>query len=419
MKISPFLLLFFFITTTVSAQSDTTQKIISGRQNSEKQRHKPYVILISADGFRYDYADKYHAVNLLALAASGVKAEAMVPSFPSVTFPNHYTLVTGLYPSHHGLVDNSFLDPARKQFYSMSDKAKVADGTWYGGTPLWVLAEQQNMLSASFYWVASEAPIQKLNPSYYYTYNDKIDIHTRIQAVVNWLKLPAEKRPHFIAFYLPQVDHAGHMFGPDAPETQKEVLFVDSAINELNKAVKTTGLNVDFIFVSDHGMTKIDKENTIAKPSAIDTAKFFTSGDGVMVHLYAKDPKFIKETYGQLKKEASGYKVFLTENMPEYLHYSKADDKYNRIGDILLIPDWPRVFNIYNRKPLTATHGYDPTLVKEMLATFYAWGPDFKPHKEIVSFNNVEVYPLITTILGLNYTEKIDGTKKLANEILK
>jgi predicted AlkP superfamily pyrophosphatase or phosphodiesterase len=209
------------------------------------------------------------------------------------------------------------------------------------------------------------------------------------------------------------------MFGPDAPETRKEVLFVDSAINELNKAVKTTGLNVDFIFVSDHGMTKVDKENTIARPPAIDTAKFVTSGDGVMVHLYPKDPKFIKETYEQLKKEASGYKVYLTENMPEYLHYSKADDRYNRIGDILLIPDWPRVFNMYNRKPITATHGYDPALVKDMLATFYAWGPDFKAGVTIPSFKNVDVYPLITTILGLDYTEKIDGTKKLTSEVLK
>ena len=409
-----------FITFLATAQNDTTQKVIAGRKNSAGQQNKPYVILISADGFRYDYAEKYHAEHLLELAALGVKAAAMEPSFPSVTFPNHYTIVTGLYPSHHGLVDNSFLDPARKQFYSMSDKAKVADGTWYGGTPLWVLAEQQQMLSASFYWVASEATIQSQISTYYYIYNDKISIHNRIQAVVNWLNLPAGKRPHFITFYFPQVDHAGHVFGPDAPETKKEVLFVDSAVNELNKAVKATGLNVDFIFVADHGMTKIDKDNSIAKPAIIDTSRFIISGDGVMVHLYAKDPKYIKDTYEQLKKEASGYQVYLTENMPEYLHYSKADDRFNRIGDILLIPDWPRVFNIYNRSKLnTGTHGYDPAVVKEMLATFYAWGPDFKSHLEIPVFKNVEIYPVVTTILGLNYTEKIDGTKKLAKKILK
>src|SRR5271154_7358199 len=121
---------------------------------------KPYVILVSLDGFRYDYAERYHAVNLLALGSDGAAAEAMIPSFPSVTFPNHISLVTGLYPGHHGIVANSFYDPQRKEVYSYRDAKSVADGTWYGGTPLWVLAEQQGMRSASFFWVGSEAEIQ-------------------------------------------------------------------------------------------------------------------------------------------------------------------------------------------------------------------------------------------------------------------
>src|SRR5476649_2597969 len=159
------------------AQTDTTQKIIKGRKNDVSQQNKPYVILVSADGFRYDYADKYHATHLLNLAVEGVKAASMTPSYPSVTFPNHYTLVTGLYPSHQGIVNNAFYDRDRKEFYTMSNKAKVADASWYGGTPLWVLAEQQHMLTASFYWVASEAPIKNINPTYYYVYSDQIEMH--------------------------------------------------------------------------------------------------------------------------------------------------------------------------------------------------------------------------------------------------
>ena len=136
---------------------DTTQKIISGRTNSQEQQQKPYVILISADGFRYDYAQKYGATNLLQLSNEGVRAESMISSYPSLTFPNHYTLVTGLYPSHHGIVNNYFYDRNRHAFYSMRNSKAVKDGSWYGGTPLWVLAEQQHMLTASFYWVGSEA----------------------------------------------------------------------------------------------------------------------------------------------------------------------------------------------------------------------------------------------------------------------
>jgi len=153
------------------AQNDTVQKIIPGRTNSPAWLQKPYVIMISADGFRHDLADKYHAVHLIALRDNGVAASGMRPSYPSLTFPNHYTLATGLYPAHHGLVDNAFFDPARNTGYRMGDKKTVADSSWYGGTPLWVLAEKQHMLSASFYWVASEAAIQGIRPTYYYVYN--------------------------------------------------------------------------------------------------------------------------------------------------------------------------------------------------------------------------------------------------------
>ena len=411
-----FLMLF---TGVVFAQTDITQKVVPGRANSAAQEKKPYVILISADGFRYDYAEKYHATHLLALANGGVKATSMIPSYPSVTFPNHYTLVTGLYPSHQGIVNNSFYDRARNDSYSMSNKAKVADASWYGGTPLWTLAEQQHLVSASFYWVASEAPIKGFTPTYYYLYNDKIDIHERIKTVVDWLRLPAEKRPHFITFYFPQVDHAGHTYGPDAPETEHEVLFVDDAIGELTEGVKATGLDVNFIFVADHGMTKIDADHTIGIPSSVDTSKFIISGDGTIAELYARNAKDINDTYQHLKTEAKGYEVYLKDNMPAYLHYGKSDDRFNRIGDILLIPEWPKVFNLSNRTKINpGTHGFDPYKVKDMHATFYAWGPVFKKHLVIGPFQNVDVYPLVTTILGLTYTEPIDGTKKLADEVL-
>jgi predicted AlkP superfamily pyrophosphatase or phosphodiesterase len=419
MKIYIVILFSLFIVTTAIAQNDTTQKIVEGRKNSAEQQKKPYVILISADGFRYDYAEKYQATHLLELSNDGVSAESMIPSYPSVTFPNHYTIVTGLYPSHHGLVNNSYYDRGRKDFYSMGAKAKVADGSWYNGTPLWVLAEQQHMLAASFYWVASEAAIKDTRPTYYYVYNEKIGIKKRIETVVDWLKLPEESRPHFITFYLPQVDHEGHAYGPDAPETKQAVHFVDDAIGELTKAVKTTGLDVNYVFVSDHGMTNIDTEHPIRVPYAIDTSKFIVSGDGTIVELYAKNKHDIDDTYQKLKKEAIDYQVYLKEDMPDYLHYGKKDDWHNNIGDILLIPNWPKVFNLYSRKLNPGTHGFDPYKVKDMHATFFAWGPAFKEHLKIPAFENVDIYPVITAILGLNYTEKIDGTDKLAKAVLK
>ncbi|MGZ3820581.1 MAG: alkaline phosphatase family protein [Mucilaginibacter sp.] len=402
---------------TALGQVDTTQQIIAGRKNSSEQQQKPYVILISADGFRYDYAKKYNATHLLELSNEGVQASSMIPSFPSVTFPNHYTIVTGLYPSHEGLVNNSFYDRKQNKFYSYKGKT-ATDSIWYGGTPLWVLAEQQRMLTASFYWVGSEAPIKGTRPTYYYKYNDKIAINQRIQTVVNWLRLPAEKRPHLITFYFPQVDHEGHKHGPSSPEVANAVHFVDSAVYELTKAVNGTGLKVNFIFVSDHGMTSPDIEHAISVPAAIDTSKFIVSGDGILVELYAKDPNNIQKTYEQLKKEAKDYEVYLRVNIPSHFHYGKADDQYNRIGDILLVPNWPKVFNLYNRKMDPGWHGYDPAAVKDMHATFYAWGPAFKSHTQISAFPNIDIFPMVSQLLGLDYNFKVDGTKQLAKEVL-
>ena len=274
------------------------------------------------------------------------------------------------------------------------------------------------MLSASYFWIGSEAPIQGIFPTYYYKYNGLAPINQRINTVISWLKLPAEKRPHLITFYFPQVDHEGHKHGPDSKEVEEAVHFIDSAVYQLTEAVKTTGLKVNYIFLSDHGMTNVDADHALKLPAAADTAKFIISGDGLLVELYAKNTADIAATYETLKKEAKDYEVFLRVNMPQHLHYAKTDDWHNRIGDILLIPRWPKIFIMGKYKPDPGQHGYDPAVVKDMQATFFAWGPAFKPNTSVKPFPNVDVYPVVTQILGLKTTEKIDGTKQLAEKIL-
>ena len=410
---------FLFCFYTSLSQPDTVQRIIPERKNSVEQQRKPYVILISIDGFRHDYAERHGAKNLLALANGGVKADAMIPSYPSLTFPNHYSIATGMYPSHHGLVSNYFYSPRRKQFYGMKKPETVRDGRWYGGTPLWVLAEQQQMLSASFYWVGTEADIKGIYPTYYYGYNELIPIDRRIQTVIDWLRLPAEQRPHLITFYIPDVDHAGHEFGPDAPETRAVVRWVDTTIKKLYEAVKTTGLPVNFIIVADHGMTKIDTKNTVPMPAAVDTSKFFIPRGFELVELYAKNKEDIKPTYKRLKSEEKYFTAYLKSNMPAHLRYGEKDDVHGVIGDIMLIPTWPKVFQFSNKSPNLGAHGFDPALVKDMYTIFYAWGPNFRNNMQVPAFENVNVYPVVAKILGLNYSEKIDGSPELAEKILK
>ncbi|HEY8733239.1 MAG TPA: ectonucleotide pyrophosphatase/phosphodiesterase, partial [Puia sp.] len=218
---------------TSEQSSDTAQQIISGRFNRHDVIKKPYVILISADGLRYDLADKFQAENLIRFRSSGVNADYLQPVFPSLTFPNHYSIATGDYPLHNGIVDNNFYDPVKKQTYRISNKKGVEDSSWYGGTPLWVLAEQQGMLSASFYWVGAEAAINGTRPTYYYKFNTQIPMRDRISDLRNWLSLPEEIRPHLITFYIPDVDHEEHKHGVNSKQTEYAVHYVDQSIGLL------------------------------------------------------------------------------------------------------------------------------------------------------------------------------------------
>ncbi|UKB83419.1 ectonucleotide pyrophosphatase/phosphodiesterase [Chryseobacterium sp. MEBOG06] len=418
-------LLLLLISFTVFAQQvniDTAQVVVPGRQNSTEAQSKPYVIMISTDGFRYDYAKKYNAENLLKLSNSGVQAKAMIPSYPSITFPNHWSLITGLYPSHHGLIDNFFYDYKRKETYAMSNKKNAEDGSWYGGTPLWGLAERQGMVSASLMWVGSASDAGGIRPTYYYPYHEKFTPSEKIEKVVNWLKLPEDKRPHFISLYFPEVDGSGHHYGPDTKETENAVHLIDQAIGDLVQKVNGLGLkDVNFVFVSDHGMIKVDGGTPLEIPALLfDKNRFDFYNSQTLLRVYVKNPDEVKSVYKQLKgSKTDDYEVYLDKKLPKYLHFATKDDKYDRIGQILLMPKAPKIFLEKGKKTSVGKHGYNPRVVPEMKATFYAWGPELKNNMVIDEFANINVYPLVAEVLGLKIDQPIDGKLKVLKGILK
>ncbi|QQU03324.1 ectonucleotide pyrophosphatase/phosphodiesterase [Myroides odoratus] len=404
---------------SLQAQEIEKQLVIEERKNDAKKEESPYVILVSLDGFRYDYIEKHNAKFLAEFASLGTKAESLIPSYPSVTFPNHYSIVTGMYPGHHGLVGNTMYDRNTEERYSLGNAKAVTDAKWYGGTPLWVLAEQQGMLSACYYWPGSEAPIQKVLPTYYYKYSEKSDIDSRLVQVKEWLTLPAEKRPHFITFYMPEVDHAGHQFGPDAEETTKAVQYVDGAMEKLYTLVKDSGLPINLVIVSDHGMLELDQKTLLKLPFEVDEKEMAVASNGTYVSLFIKDPKKIKTWYEKIKKSIDPklMEVHLKDNLPQEYHFGSKDDRYNRVGDIVLTAHAPYYFT---NRPLAGSHGFDPAKVKEMHALFMAVGPNIKEKNTIKSFENVHIYPMIAQILGLTIDEKqVDGTRAVAKEVLK
>lgn len=416
------LLFFSLMIYAQNSPVDTAQIVVSDRINNAEAIQKPYVIMISADGFRYDYAKKYNAQNLLKYSNEGIQAKAMIPSYPSITFPNHWTLITGLYPSHHGLIDNFFYDYQRKQAYAMSNRQNAEDGSWYGGTPLWSLAEKQGTISASLQWVGSASDAGGMRPTYYYPYHEKFTPSEKVDKVINWLKLPEDKRPHFISLYFPEVDGAGHHFGPEAKETEVAVHLVDHAIGELVQKVNQLGLkNVNFIFVSDHGMIKVDGGNPLEIAQMLfDKNRFDYYNSQTLLRVYVKNSDEVKKVYKELKaNKTDDYEVYLDKKLPKYLHFATKDDRYNRIGQILLIPKAPKIFLERDKRTSIGKHGYNPRIVPEMKATFFAWGSNFNNNLVIDEFENINVYPLVADILGLKITQPIDGKLKVLKETLK
>jgi predicted AlkP superfamily pyrophosphatase or phosphodiesterase len=384
--------------------------------NAAAQIDKHYVVLVSLDGFRYDYAKKYGATHLLAIAAHGASVpQGMIPAYPSLTFPNHYTIVTGLYPEHHGIVGNSFYDPAREERYTYSNPQTNADGSWYGGTPLWSLAEQQGMRTACYFWPGSEAEIAGQRPSYYLHFDNSVPDPSRIEQVIAWLRLPPEQRPHFITLYYSQVDHAGHEFGPDSPQTAAAVKQVDALMGTLERDLNALHLPIDLIIVSDHGMEKI-------QGGWIDLDKFapLEGFNTVGSFLYAPSEQAATVAYNRLKAADASFMVYRRANVPAELHYSTNP----REGDPVIVARGPYAIRAQgpppdreDRAPEVGNHGFDPFMMPNMKAVFYAEGPDIRRGVALKPFENVNVYPLIVKILGLT-SPPVDGSLNVLSGIL-
>ncbi len=378
-------------------------------ENAASQIEKPYVLLISLDAFRYDYAERYQATNLIQLGHKGIRAKALIPSFPTTTFPNHYTIVTGLYPAHHGIVENTFWDPARKALFRFNDAATATDGTWWGGTPLWVLAEQQGMRAASYFWPGSDADIQRTRPTYYHRYDGTITKDQQIAEVIYWLKLPKAQRPHFMTLYFSDVDHEGHMYGPESAETRAAVGAVDAALGKLLDLIRGTGVPVNIFVVSDHGM--IEPAAAVDLASLADLTGLQTAVAGTDFKVYSRDGAKIDKLYDRFHDDDARFAAYRQSEIPARLHYSGND----RIGDLVVLSMKP----VLLRGPLRAgekprpmskgMHGFDVALVPEMRGIFYAQGPDLQSGKTLEEFENIHIFPLIAHLLGLRMPANIDG----------
>lgn len=371
------------------------------------------VLLVSIDGFRADYLDRGLTPTLSALARDGVRA-AIRPSFPSITFPNHYTLVTGLYPDHHGIVDNNMFDPrlAHSRF-SLSDPQAAVDPAWWSeGTPLWVTVQRQGGHAATLFWPGSEVEIGGVRPDHWLPYNKQMPDAERVAKLLSWLDLPAAERPDFLTLYFDRVDTAGHHDGTGSAPLNEALTLVDGAIAQLVEGLKQRGLadQVDLFIVADHGMADLSPDRVIYIDDFIapDSVRIVSGGALMGIDPHPGASKVVEQALLSPKAHMTCHRK---QDMPERFHYGANP----RVPDILclaesgwLITSRAEAEKAKQREPYRATHGFDNQL-PEMAALFIAHGPDFKRGIVHAGFGNVDIYPLMAKLLGIT-PEPNDGT---------
>lgn len=381
------------------------------------------LILISLDGFRWDYADLHPeaAPTLRALRRDGAAVRALVPAFPSNTFPNHYTLVTGLRPARHGIVNNIFFDPAHGMFFRYNNPASAADARWWGGEPLWVTAIKQGKKAAASFWVGSEAEIGGVRPTFWKRYDYSIPFAQRLDELAGWLALPPAERPAVIAFYLEEVNGQGHRFGPDSPELIAAVKLCDDRIAALRARLRAMAIEPNLVVVSDHGMTATALERVVLVDDLIDRADVIVEDEGSVLSLRPQrgDPAALARKFDGV----AHVKAYLAAELPAHFQFRGNP----RIAPVWVLPDegwhvgtraaYDRLRTRYAAQGyLQGDHGYDPRREK-MHGILIAHGPAFRRGVELPETENIHVYNLLCAALGLMPAEN-DGDDRLVRAAL-
>ncbi len=369
---------------------------------SSNARGQNYTVVISMDGFRWDYPQWYETPFIDYVASVGVES-ALIPSFPSKTFPNHYTLATGLYPDHHGIVANKFYDPSTGVFFSLSNMKSKYNPDYYGGEPIWLTAQKNGIKTAVFYWPGSDVGVKGQHPWFFLKYDEKPrwSFRKRVDGIVEMLNRPLSDRPRLIMAYFEQPDAYGHNSGPQSKTTRRAVEEMDALMRDLYIGIKSThvGDSVNFIMLSDHGMTSLSPDRIIDIKKMLKPQWYEAVEGNVPANIYVKE-NCVDSVYECLKNVAH-IRVWKKKDIPPYLHYGSNE----RVGEVVACPDLGWVFG--NELEEWATHGFDP-YYSDMHALFRAVGPDFR-HVAMPHFPNVCVYPLLCRLLGIAPSEN-DGT---------
>lgn len=376
----------------------------TGGRNSKWGQAQPYLVLVSIDGFRFDYLDRYPAPSLSALAASGVRARALIPAYPTLTFPNHYSIATGLWPATHGIVANNFPGDDATDWYAYKDRTAVQDGRWYGGEPIWVAAERHGMVSAAFFFVGTEAPVSGIAPTHWYAFDREIPGEARVDQVLAWLSEPAETRPHVVTLYFEEVDETSHRHGPGSAESIAAIANVDRHIGRLMSGIGPLAVadEVTVMIVSDHGQSSYRPDaDVLVLDQVIDLKDFAVVDGGSYAFLFsdeATDQRLI-EVRDAINGAWQHGRAWLKDEAPA----SWQVTPWSRFPEIIVQanPGHGVIASSERDYIMTAgDHGWAPEFA-DMHGIFIAAGPRLPKGLTIDPLRVVDLYPLMRGILNL------------------
>jgi predicted AlkP superfamily pyrophosphatase or phosphodiesterase len=364
----------------------------------------PILVLISFDGFRWDYLDRGETPDLSALAARGVRAKGLIPSFPSFTFPNHYTIVTGLYPEHHGIIANTMEDAGWPERFTMTALTSK-DQRWWGGEPIWVTARRHDLRSSAVFWPGSDVAVGGIWPDYWTAFDDDMPNVDRVNHALDLLALPEGKRPSLVTVYFSEADHVGHDYGPDSAEIPEALRHLDASLRLLETGIRQLHLldRTTFVVVSDHGMAPLSDSRVIFLDDYLDLSRVDVVDWGVVAQIRPKTG-----TAGDIAQAISGkhpsMAVYTREQMPERFHY-RANTRIQPVialaaegWEITSHSRWQA--DLARQRKRGGAHGYDPRLAS-MHGIFVAAGPEVRHGLVSSEFENIHIYDFLCGVLGI------------------
>ena len=379
---------------------------------------KTPLVLLSIDGFAQRYITEYKPKTLMNLMEQGTSAKALLPVYPSKTFPNHLSIITGNYPINHGIVHNSFYNRDIDKVYKLGDGKN--DYRWLTAAPLWYINEMQGNKSAIYFWSESETPVNNQMASYFYPYKHFTPNKQRLDQILSWLRLPETERPNFIAGYFASIDDAGHKYGENSPQLIRAIKELDDLLaNFVTQINQEFNGQVNLVIVSDHGMTKIEKHHVIDWQHNIVGSVKAINGS-TQLYLYSDDETELKQSVNLFNNNRTN------ANKPSYHVYQFADfpshwrltNKTTAVPNAIVEATPSYIFRSNKHYDTTETHGYDPKLNRDLDAIFIATGPAFTEIKSIEPFENIHILPILTRALGLKDVENIDGSYDIASKIV-